>query len=310
MRDISFKTGGFDGGRFKPLTISGSCETYNQEICELFPQAFGNRPMTKELFLVIKAIIHQESGHDTNAVRWEDAGFRKGYWQKKLFKKFKKEFPGENLDMIHHVKRTELLTALVVNSKEKTKVERFVTVTREDGSQVGSKTRYYKKVRARWASDSGKLGSERVIRKGKVAGHPDAKKFESSFGPMQVLFATAKYQHGFKGQPHELFKPCVGLKYGLKHLAYNYDRAQKIIKDGRAGGYRDRALAAAGYNAGQITIKRDENDEKFLVSHKSEGKFYYQHIKEKSDSFASKCSGKIDFSNVCDKYKSKAKKCN
>src|SRR5690348_13739676 len=40
----------------------------------------------------------------------------------------------------------------------------------------------------------------------------------ASYGLMQVMYPTA-VDHGFAGQPWELFAPAASLEYGCKHLA-------------------------------------------------------------------------------------------
>lgn len=65
------------------------------------------------------------------------------------------------------------------------------------------------------------------------------RRISSSYGLMQVMATTAR-QHGFTGEPEELFVPRVGLEYGCRHLAMLLRWAKGDVP---------KALGA--YNAGQ-----------------------------------------------------------
>jgi soluble lytic murein transglycosylase-like protein len=46
----------------------------------------------------------------------------------------------------------------------------------------------------------------------------EPREISASFGLMQVMYTTAR-EHGFVGEPWELFNPRVSLDYGCQHLA-------------------------------------------------------------------------------------------
>ena len=89
----------------------------------------------------------------------------------------------------------------------------------------------------------------------------EIKKFESSYGLMQMLFVTAYFDHGFRGKPEDLLQPENALKYGIKHLMVQLKKADEEI--GRLGKTKTPApfsrwqAAAARYNSGSIQLLDD-----------------------------------------------------
>jgi soluble lytic murein transglycosylase-like protein len=73
----------------------------------------------------------------------------------------------------------------------------------------------------------------------------------ASIGLMQVMFTTA-VEHGFTGQPWELFAPAVALEYGCRVLSANLAWATKAFRGNQ--GDRSRIIVAsalAAYNGGR-----------------------------------------------------------
>lgn len=73
----------------------------------------------------------------------------------------------------------------------------------------------------------------------------------ASYGLMQVMFTTA-VDHGFTGQPWELFDPAVGLDYGCRVLATNLVWAESAFS-GNPGDKSQIIItsALAAYNGGR-----------------------------------------------------------
>lgn len=63
-----------------------------------------------------------------------------------------------------------------------------------------------------------------------------------SYGLLQVELETA-YERGYRGMPHQLFDPAIGLEWGARQLAHLLAWAQ-----------RDYARALAAYNAGEGNV--------------------------------------------------------
>lgn len=73
----------------------------------------------------------------------------------------------------------------------------------------------------------------------------------ASYGLMQVMFTTA-VEHGFTGQPWELFAPTVSLEYGCRVLAALFTWARSKYT-GLSSGERIAVMrsALAAYNGGK-----------------------------------------------------------
>lgn len=81
--------------------------------------------------------------------------------------------------------------------------------------------------------------------------HRNPHEVSSSYGLMQVMYTTA-VEHGFTGEPWELFAPAVGLEYGCRVLARLITWANGLytgLETERAAVVTRSALAA--YNGGR-----------------------------------------------------------
>lgn len=104
------------------------------------------------------------------------------------------------------------------------------------------------------------------------------KKFESSYGLMQIMYPTAAGEHHFGGAPEELFDPATGLEFGIRHLIEQLSRADRS----RAPGTRWQKAASA-YNTGAVSVEGGQ-----LIAHDD----YIAHVDEYKEFYQSSCGFK------------------
>lgn len=92
---------------------------------------------------------------------------------------------------------------------------------------------------------------DRYLAKNPSLATRNPREVSSSYGLMQVMYTTA-VEHGFPGQPWELFAPAVGLEYGCRMLARLLTWANGLytgLESERSAVVTRAALAA--YNGGK-----------------------------------------------------------
>ncbi len=110
-----------------------------------------------------------------------------------------------------------------------------------------------------WAADDFEtFKNDKVASAGLTTRGEKVRSFECSYGPMQVLYATAYDQLGFEGKPSDLFDAHTSIFYGIKELlqktAYvDFKRTNPLTRAEYAGKKRDDLIAYA-YNHGNVVL--------------------------------------------------------
>jgi hypothetical protein len=295
-------------GTFVGNTVSASCESFLNEICDIATYE-EERDITLDELLFIKGIIQQESQHDGRALRWEDRNFRNGDWQSSVFENYKTMLRGKDPNIvfgedeivtrtrrtrpIHRNLLVETITITLTDTNNRQKLidgETSLEISRTERVPRNDVERYSQ--------------TTQVMETVTAASDVNYKKFESSYGPMQILYATAAGDYEFSGEAEELLSPCQGIRYGLKHLINKISDAREAIRppNGTARGFTWQQAAAAAYNSGSITVELDENRRRYLRSHvDGSGNRYYDNVTNRAEDFRTSCNYTFtNESNVCE----------